>query len=553
MSWFKPLIKKTISSVLIVVFIGLPTIRLAHALDDLPEPVIPEDQIVSCKELSKVCVYGPSTKYINGVPVTRECWQYDHQFKCTDPNAADFCDPLKNPKCEVQGQECLEKNDEGVCLRYNHKYSCDINIKKQHGGSLPEGIEELEPTHLITQQWVSPECDAAMAGQQCTVLSETCLEGAETREINGVDITRDCWKKNIQWQCLGELQNECTPLEANPDCTLKEKKCISELQDGSCQIWDNTYECTEPETTQEISQCVDRDFAATMTNLEMLREISRYYDIESQTFFRGDASKCSIKLGGALEGVFGGNCCKSTGDPAEFQDWAVQAGTKMAISYAVTSLGSHYTYSMLAVNGPQYIVTGMQAAAGFANTFMPGNASFTPSFMGFGLSTSTSVTAGSTVLGGSGNMVLTFNPMAFAIAIAIMALQKWLECSQDEIITVFRKDAGLCHKVGSYCSKELLGACAVQQQVYCCYISKLSKIINVEGRKQLGRDFGTPESPRCEGFMAQDLERLDFSTMDLSEFYEEIQSRMPDTSGMIDRAKQQTENMKDSYYDDQQP
>ena len=545
MNWFKPLIQKLAAYALIFVFVANPMIRLAHAVDDLPEAAETRTEpgetelgdIATCKELSKVCVDGPSTKTINGVPVTRACWQYDHQFKCTDPNAADFCDPLKNPKCEVQGQECIEKNDEGVCLRYNHKYSCDINIKKQLGGSLPESIEELEPTHLITQQWVSPECDAAMAGQQCTVLSETCLEGAETREINGVDITRDCWKKNIQWQCLGELQNECTPLEANPDCTLKEKKCISELQDGSCQIWDKTYECTEAETTQEISQCVDRDFAATMTNLEMLREISRYYDIESQTFFRGDASKCSIKLGGALEGVFGGNCCKSQGDPAQFSDWVMHAGAEYALNMGVESLASAYTFSILTTSAPQFVEATANVASGISGAIGMSGATPSLSFMGFGVGVS------------NGMMVVTFNPVAFAFAIAIMALTNWLECPNEPGVTVFRKDAGLCHKVGSYCSKKILGACAVQQQSYCCYISKLSRIINVEGRAQLGRDFGSPENPSCEGFSAQDLERLDFSNMDLSEFYEEIRSRMPNPDDMLERAKKQTENMKDNYYD----
>ena len=551
MKWISPLFNKLTTYAVIIAITANPIFGVVIA-SDLSEPIIPEAEIATCKQISKTCVDGPSTKNINGVSVTRDCWQYDYQFKCTDPNAADYCDPLKQENCEVQGQECLERNDAGVCLRYNHKYSCDVDIKKQNRGTLPENIEELEPTHLITQEWeTAEECKQNMEGKACTVISETCIEGPETREINGVEITRDCWKKKVQWQCNSFQENECSEMEANPECVLKEEKCVSEFQDGSCQIWDKVYECTEPERTEEVSQCVDRDFASTMTNMEMLREISRYYDINSQTFFKGDPQLCSIKLGGALDGVFGGNCCKSQGDPNDFRDWAVQAGTSMALNYGLSSLGSHYTFTLLAVNGQQMIATGIQAAEGFVSSAIPGGSNMGPSFFGFGLTT-TAPTGGAalgTVGMGGNTFYITFDPMSFAIAIAIMVLQMWLACEQSDIITVLRRDAGLCVKVGSYCHKKVVGACVEKKDSFCCFISKLSKIINVEGRRQLGRGFGSPESPQCEGFTAQELEKLDFSKMNLSEFYQEIRSRMPDPNSMLDRAKNQGDKMKENYYE----
>ena len=39
--------------------------------------------------------------------------------------------------------------------------------------------------------------------------------------------------------------------------------------------------------------------------MEMARESQRFYDSEKQQFFKGEPDKCSIKLGGALDGVFG--------------------------------------------------------------------------------------------------------------------------------------------------------------------------------------------------------------------------------------------------------
>lgn len=130
-----------------------------------------------------------------------------------------------------------------------------------------------------------------------------------------------------------------------------------------------------------------------------------------------------------------------------------------------------------------------------------------------------------------------------------MVLQMWLSCDQSDIMTVLRRDAGLCIKVGSYCHKKVAGACVEKKDSFCCYISKLSKIINVEGRKQLGRGFGSPENPQCNGFTAQELEKLDFSKMDLSEFYQGDDFTNAWYQFMLDRAKDQTEKMKENYYD----
>ncbi|EMT1995152.1 conjugal transfer protein TraN, partial [Neisseria gonorrhoeae] len=78
----------------------------------------------------------------------------------------------------------------------------------------------------------------------------------------------------------------------------------------------------------------------------------------------------------------------------------------------------------------------------------------------------------------------------------------------------------------SYCGSKILGACVTMIESQCCFISKLAKIVNVGGKEQLKRGWGTPENPKCEGFTAQELEQLDFSKLDLSGFYEEIYANM---------------------------
>ena len=96
--------------------------------------------------------------------------------------------------------------------------------------------------------------------------------------------------------------------------------------------------------------------------MEMARESQRFYDSEKQQFFKGEPDKCSIKLGGALDGVFGGDCCKTDADPAKMIDFVVQAGTEYAAKQLLSSVANHYTYTLLQTNAPQFLTTALSAA-----------------------------------------------------------------------------------------------------------------------------------------------------------------------------------------------
>jgi hypothetical protein len=43
-----------------------------------------------------------------------------------------------------------------------------------------------------------------------------------------------------------------------------------------------------------------------------------------------------------------------------------------------------------------------------------------------------------------------------------------------------------------------------------------------QGKPQLGLDFGTAESPNCRGFTAEELQKLEFSKLDLSEIAKDV-------------------------------
>jgi conjugal transfer mating pair stabilization protein TraN len=98
-----------------------------------------------------------------------------------------------------------------------------------------------------------------------------------------------------------------------------------------------------------------------------------------------------------------------------------------------------------------------------------------------------------------------------------------LGCDREEILLHERDAQGLCAYVGSYCSDNVLGVCLTKKKAYCCFESKLSRILQEQGRPQLGLSWDKPKRETCRGFTIDEFARLDLSRMDFSEVYAEFQ------------------------------
>ncbi|NJM44652.1 MAG: conjugal transfer protein TraN, partial [Brachymonas sp.] len=117
-------------------------------------------------------------------------------------------------------------------------------------------------------------------------------------------------------------------------------------------------------------------------------------------------------------------------------------------------------------------------------------------------------------------------------------------------ILAMKRGQNLCHYVGTYCSQKILGACVSRKQTYCCFNSRLARIVQEQGRTQLGRDWGGAKTPNCSGLSAEDFEKLDFSKMDLGEFAQEIMAnvKMPNSSSVGTNANTTIQNRVQNYF-----
>ena len=134
----------------------------------------------------------------------------------------------------------------------------------------------------------------------------------------------------------------------------------------------------------------------------------------------------------------------------------------------------------------------------------------------------------------------TLVPGPWTIAILAIELSGILDCEQAEQVLAMKRDNRLCHSLGSYCSARvpIIGVCIETTESYCCFNSRLSRILNEQGRAQIGKGWGGPQNPECSGFTVAQLQSLDFSRMNLEEFYAEIAPTLPDAGAMRLRAQQ---------------
>lgn len=93
------------------------------------------------------------------------------------------------------------------------------------------------------------------------------------------------------------------------------------------------------------------------------------------------------------------------------------------------------------------------------------------------------------------------------------------KCSKEEKNLFEKVQEGKCHRIGHI--ENLL----MTEHVYCCFPTKLARIIQEEGHKQLGISWGKAEKPKCRGLTLRELQSLDFEQMDFTDFIEDLQDK----------------------------
>lgn len=396
------------------------------------------------------------------------------------------------------------------------------------------GLEARVPPGYLPPDGVDalPAVPPPMAGplDKCERRSSVCSAQNETRIINDWPVTRACWGFTNTFDCVDlDPRSDCgqprfgactaapAPICIDFDNTFTPAQCIAYRQDFSCRITDPMFQTVEDCGAQsfcsgamcfDASSPPDQDFARSVAFLEATREAGKYLDTATLRVFKGFDNRCTKKLFGLV------NCCNKGGSAARslFTNYAIASSAVGSIGKAAVS---NYTYDALFVSdAPSIILTGFEAlwgtgySSGLAGVLM-GDVSVS-SFIG------------------------SIVPGWWTLAILAIQASGILSCSDADQVTAMKRDANLCVSLGDYCSKRLpiIRTCIETTQSFCCFNSRLARIVNEQGLVQIGRGMGSANSPSCSGFSVAELQALDFSRMDLSEFYAEIAPTAPNLGAL---------------------
>ena len=512
-----------------------------------------------CQLSGSVCVDTSPSKNISGVTVTLAevggCWEYEDTYTCLKPNAVNYCQPFVNaqPQCWQTGSQCSQMDTlfNSGCMKYLQTWRCN-----DPSMPTPSNTIRLSDTYtLISSNYDSAPCQSLDNNTNCSIAESQCVSTTPTSPlppgINPTQVAPDgCYQKQNTYACLtGRADSsECDGYAANPNCRLQSSTCNNTVS-GQCILEQRTYQCmSRPPKTSTITDCSaqlfcqngncfdkgyqnDTDFARTMALMEAAREAGVYGNETS--IFSGTDSRCKIKLFGLA------NCCKKSSGGSNFSNSEL-IGAAVKVGGQALDVGSAYVYDAL------YDAPTLQEGLGAILGVTGADGLFNPSFSFYGFSFQ--------FLPSQGFIFTGFDPTSLAIQIGLMILQDLMSCEQSEQILAMRRGQNLCHEIGTYCSKELkllvAKICIEHTKSYCCYNSRLARIISEQGRAQIGKSWGSPKSPNCSGFTQSEFAAIDFSRIDLSEFMGEVMAniKMPNIGTMSQQIQTSVQQKMQNYY-----
>ena len=285
------------------------------------------------------------------------------------------------------------------------------------------------------------------------------------------------------------------------------------------------YACMDNNGTMDCSpnQCVDLTTnppAITNTNSNMLQnngQTDSSGNCLGQIYiFTGRGERC--QGAGVSDGFH--DCCANKSNMV----LSDSVGAASALGTAASAVSDIYHLGQVAYYTNAILTTG--------------GASITSSLSSASLAVQQAVTdgvaAGSVDAGMEAYAAALLNPTTIALSAAIYLVNYFLlqSCDQQDMEVAMLNASGYCHYVGEYCEESwpLIG-CVQEANGYCCFNSKLARIIQEQGRPQLkdfqpDGDWGNGQSPNCRGFTPQEFQMIDFSKIDLTSYYGDIEKNM---------------------------
>lgn len=427
------------------------------------------------------------------------------------------------------------------CWRGHAKYNPDTDHAEFWLGKGPEFTDIYGDTQAFEQN--DPEalqydsCEALENDSQCTLVRESC-----TGDATG--ITGFCYVDTLVYDCGEDVTVSDFDIQMTNTCegviACSGEDCFDYEPEGS-----TNEDFAKTASLLHAAEQMANDMSCTGVGEDGVPTGTE--NVECQVF-KGEANECKTPLGGVVH-----DCCDNpVGISLGAYLGAVMAipkldagimsleggsGVSGGIKGAYTTLRDPVTSGFSQITSPftsaaetisgtvDVVTTSVQDfASNVAGTLKDQMSSLLSDTAAGGVSdTITKEAAGSftdTIMGsGGGQLLSTLSAAYTAYTMAVLAIQLIWECEESEFQLSVDKDLKKCTHVGDYCNKDApFGSCVEKREAYCCFSSPLSRIIQEQGRPQLGMGWGSAKNPSCEGLTVEQVASLDWDSIDLGEW-----------------------------------
>lgn len=359
----------------------------------------------------------------------------------------------------------------------------------------------------------------ARGNADCTLVSHACVDSA-ARYIAGQWVSRSCWRWRDTYNCAGAFVNNCQQY-INQGCAQISSSCTQYLSSGTCQTYTQQYQCLIQQGSV-FDNCASwvaqgcRLTASTTTTQPPngVTNTNTYNCLD----YQGVAYDTCQSLVAQGCSQLSSTCINTTNGVCDTWDKTFSCLT----SQGTTTTSQVCANAALCLDGNCFTTN-----APPANDFAAVIARF-----------AAVTAAGASASGTGGVSIFTGTPENCNTAIfdakncCAGTATGWgtgisSGCPASAKKLAQAREAGQAVFIGTFCAnKAFFGACLLKTETWCAFRSRLARIVQQQGRLQLGIAWGAPQNPDCRGFNPTEMQQLDFSRMDLSEFYADIMARM---------------------------
>jgi hypothetical protein len=422
-------------------------------------------------------------------------------------------------------------------------------------------------------------CDTKKFTQdKCTQISKVCTDSNKTKHIgSGIYEYKDCWNYEIEESCqISNYENFCNNLDSDQSCHQSNSTCLDNL-DNSCRKFQNQYKCSDLKDNRLNDKSNYLGYFQDI--LEDYIDYSQCDDLSDNQYCNLENEQCQNRGKQNIDGKIIDRDCWVYNMQYSCQSFDINDSNCKSFeenpncSFINQSCKQEGQNNCIEFQREYQCNNQDQKSDKEEDILFCGNQVYCDNdscdpidyqkdqnFNKAASSLSTLNEAGKEL---SSSLFKTFTGENNQCEKDLINYQDC--CSQkgwgDEINSESsctyheknlseQKEKKLCVHIGNYCSEEigLTKICSKEKQSYCCFGSKIARIIHEQGRPQLGIGWGDPKYPNCNGLLVEDLQKIDFTKIDFTELSDDMANKAKDNIN-TDQMKESIINNIEQHYE----